>query len=79
MHPIITSPQNPKIKNLLALEKARDRKEQNVFVVEGVREITLAIEGKYRFQSVYFCPAIISDSEIRRQLRIDEKNSNPCA
>ena len=44
MHPVITSPQNPKIKNILALEKARERKKQNLFILEGVKELALAIE-----------------------------------
>ena len=32
----ITSAQNPRIKNFIHLQKARERKEQNVFVLEGV-------------------------------------------
>jgi TrmH family RNA methyltransferase len=60
MHPPITSHQNPKIKNVLALEKARERKEQNVFILEGLKELSLAIEGKYVVNTVFFCPQIIS-------------------
>jgi RNA methyltransferase, TrmH family len=71
MHPIITSPQNPKIKNILALEKARERKNQGVFIVEGLKEVALAVESGYLFRSLYFCPAIVEEAEIRR-LRLDE-------
>jgi len=44
----IESPQNPLIKNILKLqEKSRERKKQGLFVVEGKREIQLAIKGGY--------------------------------
>ena len=35
MHFLITSTQNPKIKSLLALEKPRERRKQQLFIVEG--------------------------------------------
>jgi TrmH family RNA methyltransferase len=66
MHPPITSQQNPKIKNVLALEKARERNQQNVFVLEGIKELSLAIEGKYTINTVFFCPQIIPAEEILR-------------
>ena len=59
MHPIITSSQNPKIKNILALEKARERQRQNLFVIEGTKELALAISAGYKINSVFFCPEII--------------------
>jgi TrmH family RNA methyltransferase len=64
MHPVITSPQNPKIKNVLALEKARERKDQNLFVIEGIKELTLAIEGGYKITSVFFSPGIIQPGDL---------------
>ena len=54
MHPLITSHSNPKIKNLLSLEKARERREQDVFVIEGLKELKLAVAGGYILQSVLF-------------------------
>ena len=59
MHPLITSHQNSKIKNVILLEKARERKRQNAFVVEGVKELSLAIAGGYEINSVFYCPEII--------------------
>jgi RNA methyltransferase, TrmH family len=64
MHPIITSPQNPKIKNILSLEKARERNDQNLLVIEGIKELSLALEGGYQISSVFFCPEIISAGEL---------------
>ena len=64
MHPPITSHQNPKIKNVLALEKARERNQQNVFILEGIKELSLAVEGKYTINTVFFCPQIVSAETI---------------
>jgi TrmH family RNA methyltransferase len=64
MHPVITSPQNSKIKNILALEKARERKKQNLFIIEGVRELALAKDAGYKITSVFFCPEIIPPHEL---------------
>lgn len=53
----ITSIQNPFIKNLLKLqEKARERKNQGLFLIEGKREIELALKGNYEVTSLLFLP-----------------------
>lgn len=59
MHPTITSHQNPKIKNILSLEKPRERQRQGSFLIEGLRELKLAREAGYLFKSIFFCPAIV--------------------
>ncbi len=66
MHPLITSHQNPKIKNIQALEKARERKQQNAFIIEGLKELSLAVEGKYKISSVFFCPEIIDLKDVQQ-------------
>ncbi len=71
MHPLITSTQNPKIKNILSLEKSRERKNQNLFIVEGVKELSLAIEGDYKINGVFFCPEIISVEDVKSIIRHD--------
>lgn len=61
----ITSIQNPYVKNLLKLqEKARERKKQGRFIIEGKREITLAISSNYEFETILFSPEIISENEV---------------
>jgi len=69
MHPLITSTQNSKIKNILLLEKARERKKQNTFILEGVKELTLALEGGYTVNSVFFCPEIIDATSLLRLVK----------
>jgi RNA methyltransferase, TrmH family len=50
----ITSLQNPKIKNVVHLSKSRERKLQNLFVVEGFREISMAISNGYLLKELFF-------------------------
>jgi len=71
MHPLITSHHNTKIKNVILLEKARERKRQNVFVIEGLKELSLALMGRYLINSVFFCPDII-DAEKAMEIIGDE-------
>lgn len=63
MHPIITSAANPKIKQLLGYQKARDRRTDGVFVIEGLKELNLAIGAGYELRTVFFCPDIIPAEE----------------
>lgn len=64
MHPLITSVQNPKIKNIQALEKSRERKDQHLFTFEGIKELSLALRGGYTIKSIFFCPEIITAEEV---------------
>jgi len=51
---MITSPQNPKIKDLLLLEtKSRERKARGLFVVEGRREYRRAVAAGYQTETLF--------------------------
>ncbi|MCU0438119.1 MAG: RNA methyltransferase [Raineya sp.] len=64
---IITSLQNPKIKNILRLEeKASERKSQNLIVIEGTKELELAIKGNVDFQTLFFCKDLISERDFEK-------------
>ena len=61
----ITSAQNPFIKSLVQLqEKAKTRKQTGTFLIEGKREIELALKGNYELETVLFLPEIISEKEL---------------
>ncbi|MAB39836.1 MAG: rRNA methyltransferase [Aequorivita sp.] len=65
MHKNITSFQNPLIKQIVLLqEKSRERRKTQLFVIEGLREISLAIKGGYLLKTVLFCSEIVSEEEI---------------
>lgn len=70
----ISSSQNPAIKKVLQLQqKSRIRKSSGMFVVEGVREIRLAIEGGYQIQQLFFCEEILGDVSWVHQLEVVER------
>ncbi|MBI3221165.1 MAG: RNA methyltransferase [Bacteroidetes bacterium] len=64
MHFKITSTQNPKVKSLMALEKPRERRKQQLFIIEGQREIALALEAGYKIGNLFFCDEIVTESEL---------------
>ena len=65
MHKNIISFQNPLIKQIVLLqEKSRERRKTGLFVIEGLREISLALKGNYHLKTILFAPEIISEEEI---------------
>ncbi|MBU8892042.1 MAG: RNA methyltransferase [Bacteroidales bacterium] len=68
----ITSTQNPKIKNIVRLQqKSSERKNQNLFVIEGLREISLAMQAGIKLKSVFICAGIIPYDEVMASLSFD--------
>ncbi len=66
----ITSIQNPFIKSLVLLqEKSKARKQTGTFLIEGQREISLAIKGGYKIETVLFLPELVSESEINKLIQ----------
>ena len=57
----ITSKDNPKIKQLMRLYKAKERKISNLIIVEGVREIKRCIDSKWDIKEYYYSPDISSN------------------
>ncbi|NRT11308.1 RNA methyltransferase [Flavobacterium sp. 14A] len=63
----ISSVQNPFIKSLVLLqEKAKNRKQTGTFLMEGQREITLALKGGYILETVLFYPEICTEIEAKK-------------
>jgi TrmH family RNA methyltransferase len=64
MTDLISSAQNPRIKNLLLLQqKSRERKKQNRIVVEGLRETSIAVTNGFRVTDLFVCPEIATGGE----------------
>ncbi|WP_178983905.1 TrmH family RNA methyltransferase [Winogradskyella helgolandensis] len=60
----ISSVQNPFVKQLVLLkEKSRQRKKSGQFLIEGKRELSLAIKGGYKIDTLLFYPELFSESE----------------
>ena len=61
----ITSVHNDRVKFLNQLkEKSKVRKKEKLFIIEGKREISLAIQGGYNISQLYYCTSIISYEEV---------------
>lgn len=55
----IISTSNPRIKNVLKLkEKASERRQQDLIVVEGLREILMATESGFELKTLFVCDDI---------------------
>jgi RNA methyltransferase, TrmH family len=54
----ITSPANPRVRQLVALRRRRARDESGVTVVEGRAEIELALAAGVRPRTLYYCPEL---------------------
>lgn len=63
----ISSVQNPFIKSLVLLqEKAKARKQSGTFLIEGKREIEIAIKGGYEIETLLFLTEMISENELQK-------------
>ncbi|MDR0799003.1 MAG: RNA methyltransferase, partial [Dysgonamonadaceae bacterium] len=59
-----TSLQNNRIKNISRLiTKNKERKEQWLFIVEGARELSLALTSNYVVDSAYICPELFEKTD----------------
>ena len=60
----IHSTQNPFIKKLVQLkEKSRDRRKSGTFIIEGKRELSLAIKSGYSIETLLYYPDLFSKNE----------------
>lgn len=55
----ITSPANPRVKELVALRRRRTREETGTTLVEGTEELALALEAGVAPFAVYHCPDLL--------------------
>lgn len=61
----LTSLVNPRIKHIVQLSKSRERKLHNTIVVEGCREINMALMHGFKLKELYYCPEITDIKEVR--------------
>ncbi|EGV44284.1 RNA methyltransferase [Bizionia argentinensis JUB59] len=63
---VISSTQNTYIKELTLLkEKSRARKKSGQFLIEGAREISLALKGRYKIEAILFYPELLSEETLK--------------
>ncbi|TGV04285.1 TrmH family RNA methyltransferase [Flavivirga rizhaonensis] len=62
---LITSTQNQFIRQLTQLkDKSRERRKTELFLIEGEREISLAIKGHYEIVTILFFPELFSEEKL---------------
>ena len=73
----VTSAQNPKIKELLALqEKSKMRREKSLFIVEGRRELEHCLSAGFKARTLFICTDIIQAGEIEHLVTLLDKECN---
>jgi len=57
---------------LLSLEKPRERRVQQLFVIEGRKEIMLALKAGYKIGNIFYCVDQLSESDLEPELTKDK-------
>ena len=57
-HPVLTSPQNQRVKQLVRLRDRRPRDRAGVFLIEGYRALLRALEQQVPIAELYICPSL---------------------
>jgi len=71
----ISSIHNPLVRKVISLRvKSRERKASQRFVLEGERELLLALKGGYLLEVLLFCPEIVPPGKVKELRR--QMNSN---
>jgi TrmH family RNA methyltransferase len=63
---LISSLQNPKVKDVIRLGKRGERETRRETVVEGVREVSLALDAGIVPNQAFICPELAWNAEARR-------------
>ncbi|MGH3447968.1 MAG: TrmH family RNA methyltransferase, partial [Nocardioidaceae bacterium] len=65
----ITSPGNPRVKWLAGLRKRRTRDAEGATLVEGLEEITLALDAGVEPLALYHCPGLVRNHDAPTMLQ----------
>jgi TrmH family RNA methyltransferase len=60
---VITSPDNPRVKDVLRLRKSRERRRSGLFIAEGPREVERARSAGLTVRATYFAPELLAWDE----------------
>lgn len=70
---MITSKTNPKIKNVVKLQKSSERREQNRIIIEGRREIERAVACGFVIDTLFICNELSHEQDIRLEADVIEE------
>ncbi|MFA4942369.1 MAG: RNA methyltransferase [Patescibacteria group bacterium] len=63
---MISSSHNDRILNIVKLTKPRERSQQGLFIIEGERELELALKNKYQIQELFYSPEISPNNKFSK-------------
>lgn len=78
---VLTSLQNPRVKQLVRLRDRRERDETQTFLIEGYRELLRAVDAHQPLEALYLCPELFLGSNERELIdRIASQGASifPC-
>ena len=76
MNKKLTSVNNKEVKALYQLTlKSKHRKISNTFLIEGLREIKLAMKNDWQIIQLLFCPKIISEEDLNKSFKSKVKKT----
>ena len=76
MNKKLTSVNNKEVKALYQLSlKSKQRKISNTFLIEGLREIQLAMKNDWQIIQLLFCPKIISEEDLNKSFKSKVKKT----
>lgn len=61
-YPVLTSTKNPRIRQLIDLQKPRCRRESGLMIIEGTKEAEMAVVSGVEIRSVFLCREHIKDA-----------------
>ncbi len=73
---VITSSQNPRVKQLVKLRDKRSRDKTGLFLIEGFREILRAAQADRKIDELYYCPSLfLGENEDKILAHLKEKGT----
>ena len=71
---VITSLQNPKVKSVVKLRDRRHRDLQGLMLIEGIRELTLALDSRINLESIFCCEKYFHNQNELTLIKHAQKN-----
>lgn len=69
----ISSAQNPLVKRILLLkDKSRERKKSGFFILEGKRELSLALKAGYAIETLCYCENLLDIHQLEAEIAIEQ-------
>jgi TrmH family RNA methyltransferase len=62
---IITSVNNPRIKNIVRLREKKARDSQDLMIIDGIKAIRLALDNPVAVKELFYCDSLLRDKEER--------------